>query len=98
MNDATSILSLAVAVIVIIGTIVRLQANLFEKMEKMMNDTIRNHSENAEAHPDIRERLNSHKMNLDDFRHNQELRWKEHEKWGEEAVNKILGEMRNHKT
>lgn len=98
MGDATTILSLAVAVIVIITAIVKLQANLFDKMAKMMHELVENHSNNSGAHPDLREMCRSQKLNLEAFKESQDDRWREHEKWGEEAVNKILGEMRNHKT
>lgn len=98
MGDATTILSLAVAVIVIISAIVKLQSNLFEKMGKMMRELIENHSSNSAAHPDLREMYRSQKLNLESLRESQEERWREHEKWGEDAVNKILTEMRNHKT
>lgn len=98
MGDATTILSLAVAVIVILTAIVKLQSNLFDKMAKMMHELIENHSNNSAAHPDLRDMYRSQKLNFEDFKESQEERWREHEKWGEEAVNKILGEMRNHKT
>lgn len=89
MTDATAILSLAVAVIVIITAIVKLQANLFEKIAKMTKESIEAHSENAEAHPDIRRGIESQKINLHEFQKEQEKRW-------DNSVQQILEAIRNH--
>lgn len=60
MNDATVILSSVVAVIVILGTVVKLQSNLFEKMKEMMAEVVTSHSRDYEAHGDIRQAVTEH--------------------------------------
>lgn len=95
MGDATTILSLAVAVIVILTAIVKLQSNLFEKMKLMMKEVVSNHSTDSEAHKDIRADVQEYFEELAEHRKD-DAAWKvDHEKWGQKVKDEILAAIRN---
>lgn len=98
MQDWMAIfISAAGFTIVVVSALVRLQAGLFERIETMMKKVIVDHSTNSEAHQDIRGDIRSQKHQLIQFEKSQEARWKEHDKWSQEAQQEILNELRNHR-
>lgn len=89
------VLSLASAVIVILGAIVKLQSNLFEKMKAMMKEVVANHSSDSEAHRDIRSDVRAYFRELVEHRKD-DAAWKvSHEKWSQEIKDEILTAIRN---
>lgn len=91
------VISAAGFTIVVVSALVRLQAGLFQRIEIMMNKVVTDHSTNSEAHADIRSAIRSQKHYLDEYEKEQSLRWKEHDKWSQAALNELLAEIRNHK-
>lgn len=83
--------------VIIITAIVKLQNSLFEKMSAMTKALLDSHSKDSEAHPDIRSAIRSQKHYLEEYEKEQSLRWKEHDKWSQSALNELLAEIRNHK-